>query len=400
MKTERMIGSERVSRMVRRMREVHAFSLPIIFLVIFLVVTSFSSAWSLEPRLSDSVRVMTRNLYLGADIFRIVPALADPDPLAIPEAVAEIYSIMQYTDFVQRAEAVADEIQRYRPDLIGLQEVTTIRRQAPGDFVQGFTAPNAEETVWDYLDILTRALAARNLDYRVAAVVTNADVELPMLTGFDSAGAPTFDDVRLTDHDVILVRGDVDVANPFVYNYTSKIRVPVDDSLWIEFVRGFVAVDATVRGQTYRFVNTHLEVGGVPGDIFSRIQADQMQELLSILAAEDKTVILAGDFNSFPGSDPGSDVPYTQAVDAGYLDTWILRERKAKGYTCCFNETLDDPLARLYERIDHIFVLPRGKDVKKVRAKVVGNRIFNMTDEGLWPSDHAGVIVGIRFFRE
>ncbi|WP_457573332.1 hypothetical protein [Desulfolithobacter sp.] len=178
---------------------------------------------------------MTRNLYLGADIFRIVTALIDQDPLAIPETVAEIYQTMQYTDFTERTEAIADEIQRYRPDLVGLQEVTTIRRQTPGDFLLGVIEPNATETVYDYLDILTSALAARDLDYRVAVVVINADVELPMLTGIDPDGNPAFDDVRLTDHDVILVRGDVEISHPFTCNYTTSIGVPLGEDLVYRF---------------------------------------------------------------------------------------------------------------------------------------------------------------------
>ncbi len=167
---------------------------------------------------------------------------------------------------------------------------------------------------------------------------------------------------------------------------------------FIAFERGFVAVDATVRGGKYRFVNTHLEVGGVVASPFARVQAVQMQELLDILATETKPVILAGDFNSSPEDALGQ--PYSQAIEAGFIDTWTLRRREADGYTCCFNEVLDDPYAELTERIDHIFLMPWNKVVQKIRARVVGDREVDMTPGGLWPSDHAGVIAGIRFFRE
>ena len=56
------------------------------------------------------VKVMTRNLYLGANIFRVVdaafipnpadptgPPIPNPDPLAVPNAVADVFQIMQET---------------------------------------------------------------------------------------------------------------------------------------------------------------------------------------------------------------------------------------------------------------------------------------------------------------
>ncbi|WP_456385402.1 endonuclease/exonuclease/phosphatase family protein [Desulfolithobacter sp.] len=366
-----------------------------IIMSVFSVFVSLSLASELTAR-GDRVRVMTRNLYLGADIFRIVDALVDPDPLAVPRTVAEIYHIMQYTDFTKRAEAIADEIERFSPDLIGLQEVTRIRRQSPGDFMQGNTELNASEVVYDYLEILNDALAARGLDYRVAAVVTNADVELPMLTGQDDDDQPLFDDVRLTDHDVILVRGDVLTANPQTYSYSHRLSLPISEGVVVPFSRGFAAVDVEVRGASYRFVNTHLEIGGATRySPFSLVQAAQMQELLEILSLETKPVILAGDFNSSP-KDPESQ-PYALALEYGYRDVWTMKERETRGYTCCFNETVDDPYARLYERIDHIFLLPRYREVAKVRAIRVGARNNSLTPEGFWPSDHAGVVAGIVF---
>jgi hypothetical protein len=76
---------------------------------------------------------MTRNLYLGADIFPVIEA-ANTDPALVPLAVTEAFQAMQLTNFNERAEAIADEIQRYKPHAIGLQEVSTIYTQFPGDF--------------------------------------------------------------------------------------------------------------------------------------------------------------------------------------------------------------------------------------------------------------------------
>ena len=91
---------------------------------------------------------------------------------------------------------------------------------------------------------------AEGLDYQVAAKVQNFDVEMPM------GSFTEYDDVRLTDFDVILARSDVTISRPVRMNYDNIFSV---EALFIEVLRGYVAVDATVAGITYRIVNTHLE---------------------------------------------------------------------------------------------------------------------------------------------
>ena len=343
------------------------------------------------------LKVMTRNLYVGADIFRVVDAIDDPDPLAIPTAVAGIMQIISETDFAARAEAIADEIDRYKPHIIGLQEVSLIRTETPGDFLTGNLLPDAEEVAYDFLDLLMKALAKRKLKYTVAASVQNADVELPMLTE-----TFPFTDVRLTDRDVILVRKGVKVSNVVEQNYTYNLSIPGTP---ITFTRGFAAVDAKIDGYPYRFVNTHLEVGGDIttdlGPVLRQIQAAQMYELLQILSYESLPVILVGDFNSSPEDVPIFDIipPYMQAMYAGYIDVWSLRN-KPPGMTCCFDEFVSDPYATLYERIDHILISPNGLMPKKARTVIVGDKVQDMTETELplWPSDHAGVVGQIDFF--
>ena len=70
------------------------------------------------------LEVMTQNLYVGADLFKIL----DPSQ-SIPVRVAEIFSDIQVTDFAQRAESIADLVAEHEPHLIGLQEVSLIRTQ-------------------------------------------------------------------------------------------------------------------------------------------------------------------------------------------------------------------------------------------------------------------------------
>ena len=70
--------------------------------------------------------------------------------------MASIYAANQATDFAARAKAIADEIDRTGPDLVGLQEVSGWQTSGPAT-----VAPSQ-----DFLAVLQAALAARGLDYR------------------------------------------------------------------------------------------------------------------------------------------------------------------------------------------------------------------------------------------
>lgn len=371
---------------------------------------------------NDKVKVMTRNLYLGADIFQVLLAAENPDPelkgLDVPVAVAELFQTVQYTNFPERADAIAKEIWITRPHLIGLQEVSKWYIQSPGDFLilkPGGAVPNlghrpAEEPIYDYLAILMDKLAARGLHYEVAVSIKNADVELPMLTGFigDSGEIPTFDDLRLVDYDVILVRTDVDVSNPMAANYVNNVSVTISGAE-LKFTRGWTAIDAEVCGEIYRFVNTHLEISSIPQSSFRVIQSWQMEELLAILSYETKPILLVGDFNSSPEHEEDTGClpyglgcypyvpPYKQVIEAGYLDAWDLIFWPRDGFTSGFDEFVSDPTAELTERIDLVLVKPQDKEIKNVIAVTTSDKPFSMTPGGLWPSDHAGVVARIRF---
>ncbi len=329
---------------------------------------------------SPEVRVMTRNLYIGADIFR---------PFAVPVddallEIAAVYETVQQTDFAERAEALADEVLENQPHLIGLQEVALIRRQSPGDVFVGNPVP-AETVDADYLQILLDALAARGLDYTVVSVVENVDVELPLLL------PPLLDDVRLTDRDVILARSDVAVANEAHGNYGDFVVVELS-GLAIEFKRGWNAVDATVDGRAYRFVNTHLEVGGPFG---AATQVLQAAELVGLVDGQTLPLIVVGDINSSPQS--ASQQAYGQLIAAGFADAWLAQEvPPGPGLTCCHEETLMNEQPDLSSRIDVVFARSAVPDpIVHAAADVVGDEPDDRTPSGLWPSDHAGVVASL-----
>jgi len=327
---------------------------------------------------SGQVTVMTRNIYIGADV-DVILAAQNPDD--VPILAAEAFQTLLATNFHERAAALADEIASKKPHLIGLQEVTTIRLQSPGDMVYGGTTP-ASTVLYDYLEILLDALSARGLSYTAVAVVQNFDVEIPMIVSFDPLA---FDDVRATDYDVILARNDVQTSNAVAAHYQAEL--PVVD-LGLTIPRGYVAVDAVIKNRSYRFVNTHLE------SFSELIRYAQAEELLSVLASETKSVILAGDFNAPASGEP----TYQFIVNQGYHDAWTsnLVGNQGTGYTSLMAPDLRNETPTLFERIDFIFVRTSAgngtHEIGPVQAWVVGDELKDRTVSGLWPSDHAGVI--------
>lgn len=338
-------------------------------------------------KLPHGIRVMTRNVYVGTDVDRV---LAAESAEQIPILVAEAFQGLQDTDFRERARLLAREITWTRPHLIGLQEVSTIRLQSPGDAIGGGTQP-AETVLFDYLDILLETLSAHGLRYRAVAVVQNADVEVPMLTSVEPL---SFDDVRLTDFDVILARDDVQTSDVLSHNYAARLSVPFGPGLIIEIPRGVVAVRAKVRGRTYRFVNTHLEPASIP-DLLP-LQLAQAQELLAILAGETDPVILVGDLNTHA---PVGD-SYQLVISSGFTDVWLERSGGPdEGNTCCHATDLANPVVDFDRRID-LVLYSGAPTLRHVQATVVGDERRNRTRSGLWPSDHGGVVANLRFSRD
>jgi hypothetical protein len=316
---------------------------------------------------SPHLRVMTQNMYVGTNVDPILAAA----PEELPWVVAEAFATLQSTDLEGRVAAMAAEIQNRRPHLIGLQEVSLIRVQDPGDLVFGGHVP-AETVAYDFLPALLDALASQGLGYHVAASIQNTDGEAPMITPSFS-----FVDVRLTDFDVILARDDV--ATTVVAERNFAVSLPLPNGLVVK--RGYVAVDAIVDGRTYRFVSTHLEDG------LLEAQLAQTQELISFLASTRRQLILAGDFNS---RSPDGD-SYRMLLASGYRDTWLETRHHDAGFTCCQAADLRNEASALSSRIDFIFMrnLPRARG----RARTTGD---DRTESGLWPSDHAGVTATFR----
>ncbi|MCA9734127.1 MAG: endonuclease/exonuclease/phosphatase family protein [Deferribacteres bacterium] len=328
---------------------------------------------------TSSLKVMTWNVYVGTDVNKILLAT---DPNTIPSLVAEALQDVVDANFPERAKAIACQVAKYRPQIIALQEVSLLRTQSPGDAVIGGTTP-AENVLFDYLELLQQALRAKGMLYRVAARVENADVELPMLTG---TSPMTFDDVRLTDYDVILARCDIPTWGKKEVRYETHLAVP-DFNLHVW--RGYTSIKARLGNVIFKFVNTHLEQDNIT-DLF---QLGQAQELITALAQDPTPTVLAGDLNTEPG-----DNTYNFFLGNGFVDLWPLNEvmtNNPEGFTVSHDGDLRNTSVHLDARIDYFMGLPGSISNFNVRATVIGDELRDRTPGGLWPSDHAGIVADI-----
>jgi endonuclease/exonuclease/phosphatase family metal-dependent hydrolase len=354
-------------------------------IVLIAIVFSFNTAAWAQGRDIGGKRdfaVATFNLYVGAD-FTPVLTLDPSDPAYFGKLIAGVAAahgrILQ-SNFPVRAEALAEQIVRRDPDLVALQEVSLIRRQSPGDLIAGGTTP-ATDIELDYLAILLNALERHGGHYAVASQVQDTDVEVPLFTG------SSFDDVRLTDRDVILVRSDLPpgqlrVSNPQARNFTAALPLPIGANA----LRGWCSIDVQTRGRTLRLINSHLEDVLPPG--LPNIQLAQAYEMLTDPANTTMPVILSGDFNS---DAYGYYSPETYALLTGqghFTDSWTVAEPRRLGLTWGHDSLLSDVTVPFIYRLD--LILYRGKIFEATEADVIDPVIGQQAP--LWFSDHAGVI--------
>jgi Endonuclease/Exonuclease/phosphatase family len=362
--------------------------------------------------------VMTRNLYLGADLS---PAL---NASGINEAVDAAYQIEQQVHRTQfptvRAALLANEIQKRKPDVVGLQEVAWWRT-GPYDLDAVTSGPKATQTDPRGGDFLTDLLAQLNkggkkkkgkkgvasakkkkkkpLRYRVAVVKTEFDFELPVNQGSGGLGAcpAQCHNERLTMRDAILVRKGVKVSNPTSGTFNVLLRVLVGGVLPVDVTRGWTAADVKVHGRKFHVVNTHFEAfdsgpsnTGSDGQTYPKggIREAQAKQLVGPggPAGVPRTILL-GDLNSdFPVNGdqvfPGDALAF-QAVTAGGFSS---RAITPPPFGCCIQDAnlMNPSTVGVDHRVDHIM-----SNSKKAKFRKGG--LTTTYANGLWSSDHFGV---------
>jgi endonuclease/exonuclease/phosphatase family metal-dependent hydrolase len=340
------------------------------------------------------VGVMTRNLYLGADLG---PAIGAPDLDSFVDANGGVLRQVTATNFPVRAEGLADEILDQRPDLVGLQEVA-LWRTGPPSIAPLLGAPKTATTVrYDFLDLLLDELNARRPQYRPVVVQEQFDFEAPANeNGVEGDGpAPTPDaelNGRLTMRDVILARvgAGVHIWEPEGGHFEHLLTLPILGTP-VTVTRGWTKVDARVRGTfRFRFVNTHLEAFD-PRIVHPSIRAQQAAELVANggPASSELPVALVGDLNS----DDDTVVPDDQQAYRVLLAAGFVERSTGDPLSCCIDsyDLTTGTAAAFDHQVDHIMTNAPDR-VRLVTSVVTGREMVN----GYWNSDHAGVFSALR----
>jgi endonuclease/exonuclease/phosphatase family metal-dependent hydrolase len=389
-----------------------------IVLVLLIVILSAGSAQASGG--IGFIKVMTRNQYLGADL---TPVILAQTPQAFIEAATAALGQIAANDFPRRARGLAKEVLLTQPDVIGLQEVFDFK----------LNGQNQGPPFVDHLKTTMDALSAIGLRYVVAGTVNHLDLTLPLDLNGD--GVP--EAVRILDRDVILVRAGLSfrplsgsyltggicgvpvpspVPAPFpatlqsqasqdgcTYTIVASVNTPVGP---IAVKRGFLGIDVNTGGQTYRVVNTHLEVKqpdptNPASAIIQSLQSMELAGTLSATTPANRKLIALGDYNSSPVDTAigGIVPPYLVMGAAGFFDSWntnTLAFLDLDGFTCCEEADLANRRSVLSERIDLIFVRNQGRFLPS--AVVTGRLPLLTLRPPFWASDHGGVFGALLFF--
>ncbi len=365
-----------------------------------LAMPALGTAAKKHKKKDPDVTVMTRNLYLGADLG---PAIDADSVCGAVDAAGAILNQVDTTNFPERSKLLAKEIAKSAPDLVGLQEVALWREQTPSDY----TTTAATDVRYDFLALLQSALKDEKAKYKVAVQQDEFDQELPAdVDGNDATGNGPLaacgadKDGRLTMRDVILVRkgSGVKTKHPDMGHFEHTYDVDLAGVVPISVTRGWVSVDAKVKGTKrtkaakFHFVNSHLEAFGDP-----QIREDQARELFAKGGPlqTKKQLIFLGDINSGGPKDKVG-TGFTIAGDEGAYNAltkdfgmFNLGARQ----TCCYPDpNLSSATIGSYRfdhTVDHVMTKPK---LKQRSAEVTGTDPTVTTPSGLVSSDHGGLV--------
>jgi endonuclease/exonuclease/phosphatase family metal-dependent hydrolase len=363
----------------------------------------------------QDVTVMTRNVYLGADLS---PGLAAGDPDELADAAGVVVNQVDATNFPLRAQALGSEIKTRKPDLVGLQEVALWREATPPNLLAALD-PSATQVEYDFLSLLLdqvnngkcskggkkkgKSSAKKKkgkpcLRYKAVVVNEEFDFETPVNDDGQGAGLAGADrNARLTMRDVILVKQNAGIKTRNLSQGTFPTLLSVEVSgVPIDVTRGWTSLEAKVRGgDWFKFVNLHHEAfDSGPANTTNQattvgqgeVREAQAQSLIAPggPATGKLPVVIVGDLNSDDdtvGND-GDVLAYNAYIAGGFrpVDT-------SSPLSCCLSDPnlVGGSLADFDHHIDH--VLTNSGKVKFKKGFVTGLGPVN----GLYPSDHAGV---------
>ena len=391
-------------------------------LIALLLVTQIPTANAAPAELT----VMSRNIYLGADVgtaMKLLPNFA--------AAAQFMWDQVKHNDFEKRASKLALEAAREKPELIGIQEATVW--YCTKDLWSG------RREVYNYLQMLVDATKstgvgysiasfngtqAFNPGYSIAAIPYLTKVNDPQL--FPSIFGQKSAYCGFTIGDAILVRDDVakNIVNVGASEYDAAYSIiPTLMTIY----RGYTWVDYKSEDWVVRVISTHLESiadkDKMPNSV---LQARQ-------LVADTKSLIMPlvvlGDFNADYRDPRGKDQPnpgdqpvvgkacptagdhacnaYWTMIDNGFSNaspeawnpaylTWGATDllngpdpKRAKIAATMGNQF------GFTDRLDYVFA---KNGVKEISSKIFGNTwpegdsIWNCGNEKCFATDHAGVV--------
>jgi endonuclease/exonuclease/phosphatase family metal-dependent hydrolase len=393
------------------------------------LVPGVADAKKKKKKKPTPVTVMTRNLYLGADLTAALTAGNAGNPEAFSNAVGQVIKDVETTNFPVRAVSLATEIKSVKADFVGLQEAALWRQQIPGDGSPQFGGgQSATQVKYDFIQNLLNELnkgakSAKTCKklakkakkkgkkvkpcyqgYSLLSVQDEFALEAPGDTDNSNATGTTVGpfqgidaDGSLTMRDGILVKSGAGISATNISggNFHTLFAPSVFGTPF-PVKRGFTQADVKIGGKRFHLVDTHFEAfdsgpfnpvntGGLVGR--GKVRQAQAQELVAGPLKSSLPVILLGDLNSnVPGVQGGDELGYQALLDGGFS------ERTNAPTSCCY----DDPLLQnpnspgRDHQVDHVMT-----NSSKITLSKSG--LTSLYANGLWSSDHAGVWSNLKF---
>ncbi len=141
-----------------------------------MVLAALAAIALIAPATSQAskVRVMTRNVYLGADLS---PGTSATTLQGLSNAAGQILNEVDANMFQVRAQGLAQEIRNQNPDLVGLQEAALWRDAPCTDNPLAFTATHVRPG-GDFLQLLLNQLNSGEQRYRLVVAEPEFDFQV------------------------------------------------------------------------------------------------------------------------------------------------------------------------------------------------------------------------------
>jgi endonuclease/exonuclease/phosphatase family metal-dependent hydrolase len=369
------------------------------------VLTALAATVLLAPASSHAsdakVRVMTRNLFLGADLS---PGTSATNFQELVNGAGQILHQVDQNNFRTRAPVLAREILNQNPDLVGLQEGALWRKAPCTDNPLAFTATQVRPG-GNFISLLMKQLNKDGLKYRLVIAEPEFDFQVwANMDGNESTSRPgcpygSETEGRLTMRDAILARvGRVQTSNPQGGHFNTLLEES-PGGYDIPVTRGWTSVNAKVgESPRFRFVNTHLEAfdnqttnhTNQNTDVGNgQVRQAQANELIANAgpATGSLPVVLLGDLNS----DTRTPLkPGDQLADRDLLNAGFVERSTYDPLSCCLSadvlsEGSGGQISEFDHKVDHVMT-DDPTHIKLVKSSVTGRQPYN----GWWGSDHAG----------